>query len=486
MLRLPLFLVLLSSCGVATKFNQKHDDEDAIPLEFPSDCSRETIEDSLRCIPGMTFKEVKVPDATLKNYRLFEIQFNQFTDHNNTHSEGFQQKIMLWHTDVTKPMVLQTSGYHIYSVNRSELAKMYDANQIQIEHRFFTQSRPFSSDWSKLTVEQSAKDFHRISQAFHSIYHKKWVGTGASKGGMTSVYHRYFFPNDLDATVAYVAPSSHSLNDDRYNKFLETVGGDEYADCRKKVNEFQRTLLKRKAEIMPLVEGSFKRIGSKELVYEYAVSESFFTFWQYKNPDSKEQGCASIPAPDAEPKTLAKALDAINPVDEGYGDEALELFGPYFYQAARELGAGAARLANISDLVTFPEKDFGLDHVVPEGSAPKYDGGLIGKVETWAKEQAPTTIFVYGAFDSWYAAAFPKPNEERDSHIFVQAKGNHGAKIGLLSGDDKKKATLLLNKWLATEPAEAFKVNAALVKEDSHGGVDREETTEDVQFRMRR
>jgi hypothetical protein len=41
----------------------------------------------------------------------------------------------------------------------------------------------------------------------------KWVNTGASKGGMTSVYHRRFFPNDLDANVAYVAPLSYSQED---------------------------------------------------------------------------------------------------------------------------------------------------------------------------------------------------------------------------------------------------------------------------------
>lgn len=484
MLRFSLLLLILSSCGVASKFRQDKND-DVIPTEYPTDCSRETIEDSLRCIPGISFKEVKVPEPELKDYRLFEIQFNQFADHNNQHGAGFQQKVMLWHRDLNAPMVLQTTGYHLYSIKRAELAKIYNANQIQVEHRFFAASRPFGDDWTTLSVEQSAKDFHRISMAFHSIYKNKWVGTGASKGGMTSVYHRYFYPNDLDATVAYVAPSSHSLTDERYNTFLDTVGGDKYADCRTKMSDFQRTVLKRKAEVLPLVKGSFKKIGSKELVLEYAVSESFFTFWQYKNPDSAKDGCDAIPTADAPAEKLVAALESINSPDGNYGDEGLEEFGPYFFQAARELGAATPRLANIADLVTFPEKDFGLDRVIPAGSSPKYDGALIAKVETWAKEQASTVMFIYGGFDSWYAAAFPKPNEAHDSYTFVQAGGNHGAKILTLDKPDVKKALDKLDSWLAAKAIRPEPPTSSLVKTAAMQAWDRETTTEDDQFKRR-
>ena len=41
---------------------------------------------------------------------------------------------------------------------------------------------------------------------------------------MTSVYHRRFYPDDVDATVAYVAPISFGAPDDRYIDFLANVG----------------------------------------------------------------------------------------------------------------------------------------------------------------------------------------------------------------------------------------------------------------------
>jgi hypothetical protein len=36
----------------------------------------------------------------------------------------------------------------------------------------------------------------------------KWINAGESKGGVTSVLHRRFYPCDVEATVAYVAPIS--------------------------------------------------------------------------------------------------------------------------------------------------------------------------------------------------------------------------------------------------------------------------------------
>src|SRR5690606_2644245 len=81
------------------------------------------------------------------------------------------------------------------------------------------------------------------------IYRGKWLTTGASKGGMTSLFHRRFFPNDVDATVAYVAPIDYPEDavqspTNRYIMFLENVGSD--PACRQKLKDFQNTVLARR------------------------------------------------------------------------------------------------------------------------------------------------------------------------------------------------------------------------------------------------
>ena len=103
-----------------------------------------------------------------------------------------------------------------------------------MEYRFFTPSRPKPADWSKLDIWQAASDQHRIFKALKKIYGKNWLATGGSKGGMTATYYRRFYPNDMDGTVAYVAPNDvRNDEDSAYDDFFEKVGTTE---CRDRLN----------------------------------------------------------------------------------------------------------------------------------------------------------------------------------------------------------------------------------------------------------
>ncbi len=42
---------------------------------------------------------------------------------------------------------------------------------------------------------------------------------------MTALYYRYYYPDDVDATVAYVAPIMERTDDPRFAAFLG-AGGD--------------------------------------------------------------------------------------------------------------------------------------------------------------------------------------------------------------------------------------------------------------------
>jgi hypothetical protein len=134
-------------------------------------------------------------------------------------------------------------------VETTEPTFLLGANQLLVEHRFFGPSTPQPATWEHLSVEQAAADHHRIVEAFKPLYSGRWVSTGASKGGMTSLYHRALYPEDVDATVAYVAPNSYGPEDPRYIQFLDRVGD---ADCRAKLDALQRDVLGRREELVPL------------------------------------------------------------------------------------------------------------------------------------------------------------------------------------------------------------------------------------------
>src|SRR4029079_2939256 len=81
----------------------------------------------------------------------------------------------------------------------------------------------------------------------------KWISTGASKGGMTSVYHRRFYPRDLDGVAAYVAPNDVvNRSDDAYDRFFDTVGTD--PACRTNWDNFQREAFLRRTDLVNMYE----------------------------------------------------------------------------------------------------------------------------------------------------------------------------------------------------------------------------------------
>ncbi len=138
--------------------------------------------------------------------------------------------------------------------------------------------------------------------AFKPIYTAKWVSSGASKGGMASVYHRFFYPDDVDATVPYVAPSSRGTQDPRYVAFVAGLGT---TNCQKRLVKFQRRALKKRAKLARFMgDLSFDILG-KDRAIEFAILEMPFIFWQYEDADL----CSEIPGAGASARQIFNFLD---------------------------------------------------------------------------------------------------------------------------------------------------------------------------------
>src|SRR6266542_2902376 len=191
----------------------------------------------LQAVPGLTVAEEPSPRP---DYRFFVMTIDQPADHSRPGSAHFQQRVALLHHDSAAPMVLYAGGYDEPPYfARTELTRLVGANQIVIEHRFFGTSVPSATDWSTLNIRQSAADFHRIVEALKPIYGARWLSTGGSKGGETVVYHRRFYPDDVYATLAYVAPIP-ARYDLRFVYFMDHVGD---AGCRDQLHRLQQAMI---------------------------------------------------------------------------------------------------------------------------------------------------------------------------------------------------------------------------------------------------
>ena len=149
--------------------------------------------------------------------RAFQLDITQPVDHDHPYGPTFTQRAYLSHASLSTPMVFAPAGYGTTPQSGQELAGILQTNCLSVTHRYFPDARPENPDWQYLNIWQAAQDHHRIVTLFKEIYQGKWISTGASKGGKTAVFHRRFFPDDVDATVAYVAPFLLSPEDERFD-----------------------------------------------------------------------------------------------------------------------------------------------------------------------------------------------------------------------------------------------------------------------------
>ena len=400
--------------------------------------------DRLKAIPGLTVASESRPTG----YRFFVLTYRQPADHRHPGQGTYEQRLTLLHRSADAPVVLATGGYGLAAnpqPGRTEPTRLLDANQVSVEHRFFTPSRPSPADWSDLTIWQEASDEHRIVQALKSVYPAKWIQTGASKGGMTSVYHRRFYPNDIDGVVAYVAPND-SLNDldGAYDRFFRTVGD---AACRSALDGVQKEALKRRDRLVPRVAAeaaangwTFNRtIGTADRSFEMTVLDTVWAFWQY----SLAADCAGVPAATA---TDDEIYNWINGVAgwSFYTDQGLEFYWPYYYQAATQLGWPSLRFDHLRNLRRYPALYTANSSLPPElrrshNPLPMLD------VDLWVRTLSQRMMFVYGQNDPWGAERFTP--SRRDSALYVAPGANHGANIARLAPDDAAEATATLRRW---------------------------------------
>jgi hypothetical protein len=415
----------------------------ALQWPQPAGCTATEVEGKLRCVAGVTV--TPRPDVNVPGYRRFDLVVTQPLDHDHPEAGTFEQRVALLHTSDTAPVVLFVNGYGLPSeIRLNELSRLYTANQIYYEHRFFAASRPVPTDWSKLDIRQAELDAHHIAEVLHWLYPGRWVNTGGSKGGITSVIHRRFHPCDVDATVAYVAPVSVSAADPAYTPFLQQVGGSSRAACRDAITALQRRLLERRDDIVPLVQGSFTALGA-DRAFEVTTLELSFVFWQYTNPDDPELGCSALPGDTASPAELLAFLEGHGSVNGSQGDGAIDYYHAYFHQSAAQLGYPAAYEAPLADLMRFPGADVPATYL-PAGEVTMYDPVAMADVADWVKNQGEQMMFIYGALDPWSARPFTASS--KDSHTFVVAGGNHGSNLSQLSATDRSAALALLSRWL--------------------------------------
>jgi len=393
-------------------------------------------------LPDVVFTKTEPPPGFEAAY---ELRIRQPLDHEHPEKGYFYQRAFLTHKGFGRPTVIATEGYQRPANRMYELTELLGANQIDVEHRYFGVSLPDSIDYQYLNLKQATADLHHINEIFRQIYTGKWVSTGISKGGQTTIYYRYFYPEDVDVSVPYVAPLNLSAEEPRIYTFLDTVGTDE---CRAAVHDVQVRLLKNRDKVLPLLRWYAKGAGltfeylNLEQAFEYAILEYPFSFWQWGHD------CATIPTKKATLEETLQHFVEVSGIDF-FADKSMQDYASHYYQAGAEMGYYGYRSGDFKGLLrALPTDTHPSAIFMPGKMGITFDGVLPKKVYDWVNAEGNNFIYIYGDSDTWSSTAVRPSGNTNSVWFFLPGKDHGHARISNMTAEEKAKFVAALEKWL--------------------------------------
>ena len=396
-------------------------------------------------LPDVIFKQIDTPEGYAAAYQL---KIKQPIDHNDPSKGHFYQRVFLSHKSYTAPTAIITNGYGYQANHITEVAKLAAANQLQVEHRYFLESSPDSLDYTYLDLDQATADLHNITTLFKNLYKGKWISSGISKGGTTTIFYRYFYPDDVDVSIPYVAPVNHSVEDPRIYDFLDKVGT---AECRADIKAYQIKMLEEATEMKSYLKWyakgkdlQFTYLNFDE-AYEYAILEYPFSFWQWGS------NCTTIPEVTAPSDTLVQHFVDVVGL-QFFSDASMKKFGSHYFQSAEEMGYYGFEIDEFKDLIKHLDTSTNPSAIfAPKGIDVTFDGALTNKVYKWTQETDLPFIYINGANDTWSATAVPEVKSSPSLWFFMKDKSHGDARIKNLNQVNKQKLVRKLGIWLEQE-----------------------------------
>jgi len=415
------------------------------------------------------------------------VTFTQYINWNNPDLGTFTQRVEIGFKGYDNVNVFNVGGYELYedkieTDDEHEISKIYNGNYINVEYRFFSKSKPegLSSEstalWEYLTDENASNDFHNIIEQLKEILSGRWVFTGESKGGQATNVFAYYFPNDADAYVSYVAPFCDGIDDGRaFNAIYTTIGNERYGEEKAKeyrdlMLDFQVEAIKNRNYLQPLlVSGDFSEypLITPSRDFEGKVTDLVFGVWQYEqNFASFDEVMKITPRVDdvstPDVKENQKFLDGLFNLIKDDGSANGDWFLPYLIQAATENGNYGLRLQPLRDelakiglslaLTAKTEKNYlALSSFTQEQlDTFKFNPAMRNKMLEWTETNTSNVIMIYGDSDPWYFMRLPE-TDNKNIHVFISSKDAHNIKIKNMEEELSTEIKALLSTWLIHE-----------------------------------
>lgn len=235
----------------------------------------------------------KKREGKLDYQSQYSMFISQPVNHAQPNGDKFKQKVCILFRGYDRPTIMVTEGYLWRRFGDAEdLGINLNANMVHVEHRNFGES--YNQDKGKWEYETSAQvsaDLHAVYQALKPVFKGKWMSTGTSKNGETSMDYAYHYPNDMNLAAAFGSPFTVSLTDKALGKYLfNEVGTEELREVMKK--NIRWALTDGEKGLYLSACASLKKEGKPEPTfteYVFNVFDTFFSVFQYTLPAKHQE-----------------------------------------------------------------------------------------------------------------------------------------------------------------------------------------------------
>ncbi len=416
-------------------------------------CEASAIAGTIDGLPGVaSSREITCGDWVVQPARCFAIKMEQPVDHAQPDGPRFPQYLTLVHRGCDRPTLVADWGYSSEFTYDVELSLYYGTNNLWIEHRFQGKSQPADADWDwrALTIENAAADMHQVIQSFRVLYQGRWVSTGVSKGGITATYHKYFFPDDVDGAIPYVAPASRARIDPAYQSFLDDRLP---AACGDRVRDAQVAALTTRRDMMIDRLTPYTGAGGEAVALELLTRTLDWGFWQTWGAAY----CSEVPrasATDGRFWQFYLDFSALAYAQPGPAEEQ-RAFGALYYEWLTEQGFALEVNRRVAPLLEEAEAQETMEDefrgAFPAVTLPDYDGSVTAAVRAWVRDEAEDLLLIYGQYDPWSGGAMAAPAQPSSGRFTVPA-ATHAAQIGSLAAAERTAALTIATRFFGTPP----------------------------------
>lgn len=406
--------------------------------------------ENVKSVDGSAFKEYYVIGVT------------QPIDHANAAKGRFSQRLLLGYNDASAPVVMETEGYSLNPTQldpkyKTELTELLDANQIVVEHRYFGESIPDAANRKFLTYKQASDDYHSIRQKLDPIFRGGWATTGLSKTGDAAFAYKFFYPNDVKATLVYGISLTMEQEDKRFENYLRER---RKTEAGKKIFADQIYLFENKKRLLPayseLIDFVIKLENfprprlETETLYDYAVLELEVLFWQRFGKNTEEAGAKfdqmydgflkmgfkpSVPAATSRDK-LILAL--------GLGTSLTKETETLYYQAFTQGGYYGYDEEPFKKYLK--NENYSLARFI--GEDVKFDPSFRRAQKKYAETTMSRMIFINAETDPWSVFSF-NIRAGSDNLKLVQKDANHSLKLKDFDHKTREAVLQKLKGWLS-------------------------------------